>query len=160
MKFRVVLCVAVLFALGSTLPASAWVTEHCTVGFYKNHSQFLSSSSCTNYVWDANTLVSTLFPDVDPCVGAFTLEGLLQAPSSACGGGSTIAGGEIIMLRQAIARMGNAVNSTPISCDGVWGTIHKANATIDDAISTDNRNELIQLSQVYDSLNQGSCSLH
>ena len=159
MKSRIVLCLGLLFVVGAALPASAHVTQHCTVGFYKNHTQFLNNASCTNYTFDANTLVSTLFPDVDPCVGAMTLEGLLSSPSSACGGASTIPGGEIILLRQAIARSANAANSSPASCDAVYGTIHKTNATIDDAISTDNRNELIFLSQVDDTLNQGSCTL-
>ncbi len=159
MKIRLVLCVGLLFILGSTLPASAWVTQHCTVGFYKNHSQYLSSGSCTNYTFNQNTLVSAIFPDVDSCVGSMTLLGLLQAPSSACGGASTMAGGEIILLRQAIARIANAANSSPASCDAVYGTINKTNSTVDDAIATDNRNELIFLSQVYDTLNQGSCTL-
>lgn len=160
MRCRGVLCLGLLFLLGAALPASAHVTQHCTVGFYKNHTQFLNNGTCTNYVFDANTLVSTLFPDVDSCVGALTLEGLLLSPSSACGDASTMAGGEIILLRQAIARIANAANSSPPSCDAVYGTIHKTNATLDDAIATDNRNELVFLSQVDDTLNQGSCTLH
>ncbi len=40
------------------------------------------------------------------------------------------------------------------------GTINKTNSTIDDAIATDNRQELINLGQVYDTLNQGDCTLH
>jgi hypothetical protein len=154
------LCLGLLFLLGAVLPASAHVTQHCTVGFYKNHPQFLTNGTCANYTFDQSTLVSTLFPDVDPCVGAMTLLQLLQAPSSACGGANTLAGGEIILLRQAIARLGNASNSTPPSCDALFGTIHKVNATIDDAISTEDRNLFITLGAVYDSLNNGNCTLH
>lgn len=150
MRARIVLCMGLLIVPGAALPASAHVTQHCTVGFYKNHTQFLNSSTCTNHVFDPSTLVSTLFPDVDPCVGAMTLLGLLQSPSSSCGGGSTMAGGEIILLRQAIARIANAANSSPASCDAVNGTINNTNSTIDDAIATDGRNEMIALSAVYD----------
>jgi hypothetical protein len=160
MKSRIVLGLGLLVILGAALPASAHVTQHCTVGFYKNHPQFLNSATCTNFVFDQNTLVSTLFPDVDPCVGSMTLLQLLQSSSSACGAASSEAGGEIILLRQAIARLGNAANSTPIGCDAVFGTIKKTNATLDDALATDNRNEMIFLSQVYDTLNNGSCTLH
>ncbi len=159
MKSRVFLCVGLLFVVAAAMPASAHVTQHCTVGFYKNHTQYLNNGTCTNYTFSPTTLVSTLFPDVDSCVGALTLEGLLSAPSSACGGANTIAGGEIILLRQAIARIANAANSDPPSCDAVYGTIHRTNSSIDDAVSTDNRNELVFLSQVYDTLNQGSCTL-
>jgi hypothetical protein len=160
MRFRIVLCLGLLFILGAALPASAHVTQHCTVGFYKNHSQFLHSGTCNNFVFDSGTLVSALFPDVDPCVGALTLLQLLQSPTTVCGTGDTIPGAEIILLRQAIARLGNAANSSPPSCDALFGTIHKVNATIDDAISTENRDELILLSRVYDTLNQGACTLH
>jgi hypothetical protein len=159
MKYRILLFLTLLLILGTTIPASAHVTQHCTVGFYKNHSQFLNSGTCTNFVFDSSTLVSALFPDVDPCVGALTLLQLLQDSTTVCGAGSTIPGAEVILLRQAIARIANAANSSPPSCDAVFGTIHKTNATIDDAIATDNRDELIFLSQVYDTLNQGSCTL-
>src|ERR1051326_3428195 len=98
MRSRIMLCLGLLFLLGAVLPASAHVTQHCTVGFYKNHPQFLTNGTCANYTFDQSTLVSTLFPDVDPCVGAMTLLQLLQAPSSACGGANTLAGGEIIQI--------------------------------------------------------------
>ena len=159
MRSRIMLCLGLLFLLGAALPASAHVNQHCTVGFYKNHPQFLTNGTCRNYTFDQNTLVSKLFPDVDPCVGAMTLLQLLQAPSSACGGANTLAGGEIILLRQAIARLGNAANSTPPSCDALFGTIHKVNATLDDAISTEDRNLLVSLGAVYDTLNNGNCTL-
>ena len=160
MKWRILLLLSLLLTLGTTLPASAHVTQHCTVGFYKNHPQFLNSGTCSNIVFDSSTLVSALFPDVDSCVGALTLLQLLQSPTTVCGAGSTMPGAEVILLRQAIARIANAANSSPPSCDAVFGTIHKTNASIDDAIATDNRNELTFLSQVYDTLNQGDCTLH
>jgi len=159
MRARIVLCLALLIVFGSALPAAAHVTQHCTVGFYKNHSQFLNSGTCTNPSFTKDTLVSAVFPNVDACVGAMTFLQLLQAPSNACGVASTLAGGEIILLRQAIARLANAANSDPASCDAVGGTTAKTNDTINDAISLDDRNELIALSAIYDSLNQGSCTL-
>jgi hypothetical protein len=159
MKYRILLSLSVLLILGTALPASAHVTQHCTVGFYKNHPQFLNSNTCTNVVFNSSTLVSALFPDVDPCLGALTLEQLLLDSTTVCGVGSTFPGAEDILLRQAIARIANAANSSPPSCDAVAGTINKTNSTIDDAIATDNRQELINLSQVYDTLNQGTCTL-
>ncbi len=159
MKHRILLSLGLLLILGTTVPASAHVTEHCTVGFFKNHSQFLNSGTCSKTVFDPTTLVSALFPDVDSCVGSLTILGLLESPTSVCGSGSTFAGAEVILLRQAIARLGNAANSSPPSCDAVYGTINKTNATIDDAIATDNRNELTVLGQFLDSLNQGDCTL-
>ena len=71
-----------------------------------------------------------------------------------------IPGAEVILLRQAIARIANATNSTPISCDGVFGTLQQSNHAIDDAIAAGDRNELISLSQIYDTANQGDCTLH
>jgi len=159
MRGRIVLCLGLLIIFGSALPAAAHVTQHCTVGFYKNHSQFLNSGTCTNVVFSPTTLVSAVFPNVDSCVGSMTFLQLISAPSSACGGGSTLAGGEIILLRQAIARLANAANSTPPSCDAVGGTTAKTNLTIDDAVATDDRNELVALGAIYDSLNQGDCTL-
>jgi hypothetical protein len=160
MKYRILILLSVVMILGTALPASAHINQHCTVGFYKNHSKFINSGSCTRFVFDANTLVSALFPDVDSCVGSLTLLQLLQGSTTVCGAGSTIPGAEVILLRQAIARISNATNSTPISCDGVFGTLQQSNAAIDDAISTDSRSELISLSQIYDTLNQGDCTLH
>jgi hypothetical protein len=159
MKYRIFLLLIVLLILGAARPASAHVTQHCTLGFYKTHPQFLNSGTCTNVVFDSGTLVSTLFPDVDSCLGSLTLLQLLQDSTTVCGVGSTFPGAEDILLRQAIARIANAAHSSPPSCDAVSGTINKTNTTIDDAIAIDNRNELIFLAQVYDTLNQGVCTL-
>lgn len=160
MKYRILILLSVVVILGTALPASAHITQHCTVGFYKNHSQFLNSGSCTKFVFNASTLVSALFPDADSCVGSLTLLQLLQNPTTVCGAGSTIPGAEVILLRQSIARIANAANSTPISCDAVSGTIQQSNTAIDDAISANDRSSLISLSQIFDTLNQGDCTLH
>jgi hypothetical protein len=161
MKARILLSLSVLaLVIGAALPASANVTQHCTVGFYKNHTQFLNNGSCAQIAFNSNTVVSTVFPDVDPCVGAMTFLQVMSAPSSACGGANTLAGGEIILLRQGITRLANAAYSAPTSCNALLPTIAKANTTIDDAIATDNRQVLITLSQVWGFLNNdGSCTL-
>ncbi len=160
MKYRVLILLSVLVILGTALPASAHINQHCTVGFYKNHPQFINSGSCTRFVFDSSTLVSALFPDADSCVGSLTLLQLLQSPTTVCGAGTTIPGAEVILIRQAIARISNATNSTPISCDGVFGTLQQSNTAIDDVITSGDRSELISLSQIYDTLNQGTCTLH
>ena len=160
MKLRLVLCLALLFLIGAALPASANVTQGCTVGFYKNHTQYLNSGTCTNLVFDSTTVVSTVFPDVDPCVGAMTFLSLLQAPSSACGGANTMAGGQIILLRQTIARLANAANSNPTSCNALPGTVSKSNNAIDEALALDDRNIMISVAAVIDTLNNGTCTLN
>src|SRR5579863_4789461 len=151
MKSRIILCLGLMFLIGAALPASANVTQHCTVGFYKTHSQYLNSGTCTNVTFNPSTVASTLFPDLDPCVGSLTLLGVLNASSSACGTGN-IAQAELIMLKQAVARLSNAANSNPVACNALPGTINRANTAIDDAISTDNRNGLIELGAVWDTL--------
>lgn len=159
MRSRVVLCLGLLFLLGAVLPASANVTQGCTVGFYKNHPQFITNASCTQMTFDQNTVVSSVFPDVDPCVGAMTFLQLLSAPSSACGNASTLAGAEIILLRQTIARLANAANSSPAACNALLGTTNRANTAIDDGIATNDRNPMISLGAVFDNLNNGTCTL-
>jgi hypothetical protein len=160
MKNRILLTLCFLFILGVALPASANVNQHCTVGFYKNHSQFLNSGPCANNVFNKDTLVSSVFPNVDACVGALTFLQLLLSPTTVCGDGSTFAGAEVILLRQAIVRLANAGNSSPAACNALAPFTNKTNTTIDDAIATDNRNLMTGLAGVFDSLNQGSCTLH
>lgn len=159
MKFRVVLCFGLLFLIGAALPASANVTQQCTVGFYKNHSQYITNGSCTQMTFDQNTLVSTYFPDVDPCVGAMTFLQLLSAQTSACGPANSLSGAEIILLRQTITRLANAANSDPPACNALLGTTNRANNAIDEGIATNDRNPMISLSAVYDILNNGACTL-
>jgi len=166
---KAVLGVALLITVGIALEMFGHVNQFCTPGFYKNHPQFITSGSCTVNSntgatvtsFNQSTLVSALFPDVTSCVGSLTLLQLLQSPTTVCGTGSTIDGGEVILLRQAIARISNAANSSPPSCDAVNGTISHTNAAIDEAVSTDNNGPMISLSQIYDADNNaGSCSLH
>jgi len=159
MRLRVVLCFSLLLLLGAALPASANVTQGCTIGFYKNHPQFITNGSCTQLTFDQNTVVSSVFPDVDPCVGAMTFLQLLSAPTSSCGGGNTLAGAEIILLKQTIARLANAANSSPAACNALLGTVNKANTAIDDGIATNDRNPMISLGAIFDNLNNGSCTL-
>jgi hypothetical protein len=159
MRSRVVLCLAVLFLIGAALPASANITQGCTVGFYKNHPQFITNGACTQMTFDQNTVVSTVFPDVDPCVGAMTFLQVLSAPSSACGSANSMAGAEIILLRQTIARLANAANSTPLACNALKPTVNLANTTIDDGIANDSRDPLISVSAVWDAKNNGTCTL-
>lgn len=160
MKYWIMFGLSMMFAVGVSLPASAHINQHCTVGFYKNHPEFLTSGNCKGVSFDENTLVSALFPDVDACVGALTLLQLLQSPTNVCGPGSTFAGAEVILLRQAIARAANGTNSNPQSCDGVRGTIKVVNGFIDDAIANDDRDELTFVAGRIDQLNQGTCTLH
>ena len=159
MKLRLVLCFGLLFLIGAALPASANITQGCTVGFYKNHPQFINSGSCTQVVFDQNTIVSSVFPDVDPCVGAMTFLQLLQAPSSACGPASSLAGGQIILLRQTIARLSNAANSNPPACNALHSLVNRSNTAIDDSIATDTNNEMIALGAIFDRLNNATCTL-
>ena len=144
-----------LVVIGAALYASAgmMVCEACTPGFFKNHPQFITGSSC--FTADQNTPVSSLFPGVDSCVGDLTLLGLLQSPTKVCGDGSTLAGGEVIMLRQGITRIMNATNSTPIStgCKVALASINLANKTINDAVATDNVQELKDLGTKFGALN-------
>ena len=160
MKFRVVLCLCALFLIGAALPASANITQGCTVGFYKNHPQYITNGACTQLTFDQNTVVSSVFPDVDPCVGAMTFLQVLSAPSSACGSANSLAGAEIILLRQTIARLANAANSTPLACNALKPTVSLVNTTIDDSIATDNRDPMISVSAVFDNRNNGTCTLH
>ena len=159
MKHGILLTLSLLLTVALVPQASAHINQHCTVGFYKNHPQFLNSGTCKVPVFDQDTLVSTLFPDVDSCVGDLTLLQLLQSPTDVCGTGNTFPGAEVILLRQTIARLANGAYSDPPSCDGVRGTIKSVNAFIDDAIATDNRGELILVARKIDMLNQGQCTL-
>ena len=159
MRLRVVLCFCLLMVVGAALPASANITQGCTIGFYKNHPQYITNGSCTQMTFDQNTLVSAVFPDVDPCVGAMTFLQVLGAPTSACGGGNTLAGAQIILVKQTIARLANAANSSPAACNALLGTTNRSNVAIDDGIATNDRNPMIALGAVYDTLNNGTCTL-
>jgi|SRR5579872_3811892 len=133
MRIWRVLTVATIVCASLTY-ASAWpVTQACTPGFYKNHPQFITGGSCIAGL-DQNTLVSSVFSSVDPssCVGGMTLLQLLKSNSSACGagGGSTLEGAEIILLRQSITRMLNATNSVR-ACWAANNAIKATNTAIE-----------------------------
>jgi hypothetical protein len=142
-----------LVVLGTTVIASAgeYRCQACTPGFFKNHPQFITGNSCASFNQD--TLVSTLFPAVDSCVGSLSLVGLLSSPTDVCGQGSTFAGAEVILLRQAITRIVNATNTVPIACKIAGSTLQKTNHTINDAIATDNIGELKALGERFSALN-------
>ena len=148
-----------LVVLGTVILGSAngsMVCQACTVGFFKNHPEFINGNSCGSYNQD--TLVSSLFPGVDSCVGDLSLLGLLSSPTTVCGNGSTLAGAEVIMLRQGITRVMNATNSTPVGqgCKIANAAITKANNTINDAVATDNTAELKSLGDAFGALNNDS----
>jgi hypothetical protein len=160
MRFRVVLCLAALFLIGAALPASANITQGCTIGFYKNHPQDITNGACTQMTFDQNTVVSTVFPDVDPCVGAMTFLQVLGAPSSACGPASSLAGAEIILLKQTVARLANAANSTPLVCNALKPTVNLVNTIIDDGIANDSRDQMIAAAAIFEAKNNGTCTLN
>jgi hypothetical protein len=152
-RYRIFAAVLGLLVIGGVIYASAgsMMCQACTPGFFKNHPEFITGSTC--FTADQNTLVSSLFPQVDSCVGNLSLLGLLQSPTSVCGTGNTLAGGEVIMLRQGITRIMNATNSTPVGCGVAQAAINKANTTIADAIATENVQELKDLGQKFANLN-------
>ena len=149
---RFMLCAA-LVVLGSALGASAgeYSCQACTPGFFKNHPQFINGYSCTTFNQD--TLVSSMCPVVDTCVGNLSLLGLLSSPTKVCGQGSTFPGAEVILLRQGITRVVNATNSGPIACKIAYATIKKINNTIQDAIATDDISEIKSLGDTLGALN-------
>ena len=159
MKKWKILAFAVV-ACGVAPYASAWpVTQACTPGFYKNHPQFITGTTSCLPGLNQNTLVSDVFSAVDAssCVGQMSLLQLLESNSSACGagGGSTLAGAEIILLRQAITRMLNATNST----GACWAARNAINAT-NTAIESDNLNTIKNQGTIFNSLNNDKpCTL-
>ena len=146
------LCVA-WAVLSCVIGASAgeYRCQACTPGFFKNHPQFIDGYSCASFNQD--TLVSSLFPSVDACVGNLSLLGLLQSPTDVCGTGSTFAGAEVILLRQGITRVVNATNSNPIACKIAFSAVVKINTTIQDAIATDDIGEIKSLADKIAALN-------
>ena len=147
---------------GTVTCASAWpVTQACTPGFYKNHPQFIiGTAKCLPPVGLSPTvLVSQVFSSVDAnsCVGQLTILGLLQSNTRACGagGGSTLEGAEIILLRQAITRMLNATNSV----DACWAARNARNAT-NNAIASDNLDTIKHQGTLFSNLNNDNpCTL-
>jgi hypothetical protein len=153
MKHMKVLLV-VLVVFGAVATSSAWpIKQACTVGFFKNHPQFITGGTCAAGI-NQDTLIGSVFSAVDPasCVGKLTLLGLLSAPTDICGKGNTLEGAEVILLRQALARMLNGTNSFD-ACHAVVGVLKTTDGAIENAIATDDLSGMKSLSQRYDSLN-------
>ena len=110
--------------LGAVAYAPAWpITQACTVGFFKNHPQFITGGSCVSGL-NQNTLVSAVFTpeEAGSCVGNLSILELLSSPTSVCGKGNTLEGAEVILLRQAITRVLNGTHSFD-ACHAVIGVI-------------------------------------
>ena len=107
------------------------IGESCTPGFYKNHTSFINGGSCVGGV-TKDTLVSTIFgvgSGIDPCVSGKSLLGVLQAPASACGSGTT-AQKQLNLMRQAISAWLNATTSSPSACSAASGIVNATNQAI------------------------------
>src|SRR5689334_10470083 len=152
-RYKSIALAAAVVVLASVTyaPACTQITQACTLGFFKNHPQYISSNSCGSF--DQYTLVSNLFPTVDSCVGNLTLLGLLQSPTTVCGKGNTFPGAEVILLKQAIARILNGTNSNPVACKAAGAVITKTNTTITDGIALDDTSGIKVLGDRYSSLN-------
>jgi len=153
MKLTNVLLV-VLVVFGAVATSSAWpIKQACTVGFFKNHLQFITGGKCAAGI-NQDTLVSSVFSPVEvgSCVGNLTLLELLSSPTAVCGKGNTLEGAEVILLRQAITRMLNGVASFD-ACHAVLGVLKTTDAAIENAIATDDLSGMKALAQKYDSLN-------
>lgn len=143
-----------LIVLGAVGSLAAWpIKQACTVGFFKNHPQFITGGKCIAGI-NQDTLVSSVFSAVEPgsCVGNLSLLGLLSAPTAKCGKGNTLEGAEVILLRQAITRMLNGTNSFD-ACHAVIGVLKTTDGAIENAIATDDLSGMKALAQKYDSLN-------
>ncbi len=140
--------------LGAVAYAPAWpITQACTVGFFKNHPQFITGGSCLPGL-NQNTLVSAVFAPVDAssCVGKLSILELLSSPTTVCGKGNTLDGAEVILLRQAITRALNGVQSFD-ACHAVKGVIKTTDASIENGIATDDFSGMKSLANRYDQLN-------
>ena len=119
-------------ATATATPTSTPVIgESCTPGFYKTHTSFINGGSCVGGV-TKDTLVSTIFgvgSGIDPCVSGKTLLGVLQAPASACGSGTT-AQKQLNLMRQAISAWLNATTSSPSACSAASGIVNATNQAI------------------------------
>jgi len=140
--------------LGAVAYAPAWpITQACTVGFFKNHPQFITGGSCISGL-NKDTLVSAVFSPVEAgsCVGNLSILDLLSSPTSVCGKGNTLEGAEVILLRQAITRVLNGTHSFD-ACHAVTGVIKTTDASIENAIATNDLSGMKSLADKYDALN-------
>lgn len=111
----------------SPTPTPGPITESCTPGFFKNHPQFITGCGISS-----STTVSTLLgatSTVDSCVGNLTLLQALQASASSCGSGN-LAQAELILVKQLIAAVANAGNSTPPACTAASTLVAQSNLAI------------------------------
>jgi hypothetical protein len=101
-----------------------------------------------------DTLVSAVFSPVEAgsCVGNLSILGLLSSPTTVCGKGNTLEGAEVILLRQAITRVLNGTHSFN-ACHAVMGVIKTTDASIDNAIATNDLSGMKSLADRYDGLN-------
>ena len=146
--------VVTFVVLSAVAYAPAWpIKQACTVGFFKNHPQFITGGSCISGM-NQDTLVSAVFSPVvaGSCVGNLTILGLLSSPTSVCGKGNTLDGAEVILLRQAITRVLNGVHSFD-ACHAVIGVIKTTDASIENAIATNDLSGMKSLADKYDALN-------
>jgi len=104
------------------------IGQSCTLGFYKKNFELITGCFGISF----STKVSTLLgagSAVDSCVGNLTLLGALQAPASQCGTGN-LAQAELIMIKQLIAAVANAGNSSPPACGAASTLVAQANLLI------------------------------
>jgi hypothetical protein len=149
---RVILITFVV--LGTVAYSSAWpIKQACTHGFFKNHPQFITGGSCVSGL-NQDTLVSAVFSPVEAgsCVGNLTILSLLTSPTSVCGKGNTLEGAEVILLRQAITRVLNGTHSFD-ACHAVIGVIKTTDASIENAMATNDLSGMKSLADKYDALN-------
>jgi hypothetical protein len=143
-----------LVVLTAVTYAPAWpIKQACTHGFFKNHPQFITGGSCISGL-NQDTLVSAVFSPVEAgsCVGNLSILGLLSSPTTVCGKGNTLEGAEVILLRQAITRVLNGTHSFN-ACHAVMGVIKTTDASIENAIATNNLSGMKSLADQYDGLN-------
>ncbi len=104
------------------------IGQSCTLGFYKKNFELITGC----FGISSSTTVSTLLgagSAVNSCVGNLTLLGALQAPASQCGTGN-LAQAELIMIKQLIAAVANAGNSSPPACGAASTLVAQANLLI------------------------------
>jgi hypothetical protein len=111
-----------------TVTPTPSIGQSCTLGFYKKNFELITGC----FGISSSTPVATLLgasSAVDSCVGNLTLLQALQAPASQCGIGN-LAQAELIMIKQLIAAVANAGNSSPLACGAASTLVAQANLLI------------------------------
>ena len=85
-------------------------------------------------------------------MGNLSILELLSSPTSVCGKGNTLEGAEVILLRQAITGALNGTHSFD-ACHAVIGVIKTTDASIENAIATNDLSGMKSLANKYDELN-------